>query len=113
MAADAGGRGALREHHHSRHEPDLVAVAAYEEVQASCHTSAEQIRRAALNREHIASLRAPLEALIGKHIDTILGRQAISVSMRTLSHVGQTLRLYPVTPARKHACRRESLRQFG
>ena len=34
------------------------------------------------------------ECLIGKHIDTILGGQHISVRTRTLSHAGQTLRLY-------------------
>ncbi len=34
------------------------------------------------------------ECLIGKHIDTVLGRQPISVHMTTLSHEGHTLRLY-------------------
>jgi PAS domain-containing protein len=34
------------------------------------------------------------ECLIGKHIDTVLGGQPISIKMRTLSHAGQTLRLY-------------------
>ncbi len=34
------------------------------------------------------------ECLIGKHIDRVLGGQPISVRMRTLSHAGQTLRLY-------------------
>jgi hypothetical protein len=46
----------------SSDEPDLVAVAAYVEVQATYHAIAEQIRRAALEREHIASLRALLDA---------------------------------------------------
>ncbi len=46
----------------SSDEPDLVAVAAYEEVQATYHAIAEQIRRAPLEREHIASLRALLDA---------------------------------------------------
>ncbi len=34
------------------------------------------------------------ECLIGKHIDTVLSSQPISVHMRTLSHEGHTLRLY-------------------
>jgi hypothetical protein len=34
------------------------------------------------------------ECLIGKHIDTVLGGQPISIKMRTLSHAGQRLRLY-------------------
>ena len=34
------------------------------------------------------------ECVIGKHIDTILGRQPISVRMTTLTYAEQTLRLY-------------------
>jgi hypothetical protein len=34
------------------------------------------------------------ECPIGKNIDTVLGGQPISIRMRTLSHAGQTLRLY-------------------
>jgi hypothetical protein len=42
------------------------------------------------------------ECLIGKHIDTVLGRQPISVRMRTLSHAGQTLRLYALQHEAEH-----------
>ena len=46
----------------SAEEPDLDAVAAYEEVQATYHAIAEQVRRTSLEREHIAGLRALLDA---------------------------------------------------
>jgi hypothetical protein len=50
----------------SAEEPDVFAVAAYEAVQSTYLTIAEQIRTTALEREHIARIRTLLDAREGE-----------------------------------------------